>query len=123
MFVDRHRPPYKVAGMALLTVAAVVGTLLFLEFRGDLTSTERLTLMSSRAGLVGEPGKKVTYNGVEIGRVAQIGRVDIGGIEKAKLALDVDPRYLEFIPANVDAQIRDHGVRQQVHLVQLVGTL
>ncbi|MCT7657680.1 MCE family protein [Mycobacterium deserti] len=106
MFVDRHRPPYKVAGVVLLTITAAVGALIFLQFRGDLTRKEQLTLLSSRAGLVVDPGSKVTYNGVEIGRVAQVGLVDIDGVQKAKLTLDVDPHYLTFIPANVDAQIR-----------------
>jgi phospholipid/cholesterol/gamma-HCH transport system substrate-binding protein len=48
----------------------------------------------------------VTYNGVEIGRVGRIDMVDVDGTAKARLDLEVNPRYLELIPANVDAQIR-----------------
>jgi phospholipid/cholesterol/gamma-HCH transport system substrate-binding protein len=103
---DRHHPPYKLAGAVLLTVAAVVATLIYLQFRGALTDQTQLTLLSSRAGLVVDPGSKVTFNGVEIGRVSRIGMVDVDGTPKAKLTLDVDPQYLKFIPANVDAQIR-----------------
>ena len=80
--------------------------MIFLQFRGDLTDKEQLTLLSSRAGLVVDPGSKVTYNGVEIGRVSRIGLIDVDGTAKAKLTLDVDPDYLRFIPTNVDAQIR-----------------
>jgi len=53
-----------------------------------------------------DPGSKVTYNGVEIGRVSQVGMTDVDGKPKARLTLDVDPDYLRFIPINVDAQIR-----------------
>jgi phospholipid/cholesterol/gamma-HCH transport system substrate-binding protein len=106
VFVDRHNPPYKVAGAVLLVIVAILASLIYLQFRGDLTDKEQLTLLSSRAGLVVDPGSKVTYNGVEIGRVARIGMVDIDGTSKAKLTLDVDPDYLRFIPTNVDAQIR-----------------
>ena len=90
----------------MLVVAAVAAGLIFLQFRGDLSDKEQLTLLSSRAGLVVDPGSKVTYNGVEIGRVSRIGLIDVDGTQKAKLTLDVDPDYLRFIPTNVDAQIR-----------------
>ncbi|MGY4648346.1 ABC-type transporter Mla subunit MlaD [Mycobacterium sp. URHB0021] len=91
MVVDRHHPPYKVAGAAVLTVAAVAVALIYLQFRGDFATPTQLTLQSSRAGLVVEPGSKVTYNGVEIGTVSRIGMADVDGAEKARLTLDVDP--------------------------------
>jgi phospholipid/cholesterol/gamma-HCH transport system substrate-binding protein len=106
VFVDRHNPPYKVAGGILLTITAVVAAMIYLQFRGDFSPKTELTLLSSRAGLVVEPGSKVTYNGVEIGRVGRIDMVDVDGTAKARLDLEVNPRYLELIPANVDAQIR-----------------
>jgi phospholipid/cholesterol/gamma-HCH transport system substrate-binding protein len=106
VLVDRHHPPYKVAGAVLLVIVAVLGILIYLQFRGKLTDKEQLTLLSSRAGLVVDPGSKVTYNGVEIGRVSRISMIDVDGTQKAKLTLDVDPDYLRFIPSNVDAQIR-----------------
>ena len=92
----------------LLAVALVAAGLIYALFRGDLTTTTQLTLLSSRAGLVVEPGAKVTYNGVEIGRVSRIGAVDSYGVQvqKARLTLDVNPHYLELIPANVVAEIR-----------------
>ena len=90
----------------LLAVAVAVAGLIYALFRGDLTTTTQLTLLSARAGLVVEPGAKVTYNGVEIGRVSRIGRIETGGDQQARLTLDVDPRYLALIPANVAAEIR-----------------
>ena len=106
MFVDRHNPPYRTAGAVLVVITAVVAGLIYMQFRGDFADKTELTLLSSRAGLVVEPGAKVTYNGVEIGRVGRIGTVDVDGITKARLSLDVDPDYIEFIPANVVAEIQ-----------------
>jgi phospholipid/cholesterol/gamma-HCH transport system substrate-binding protein len=106
VFVDRHRPPYKTAGAVLLVIAAIVGAFIYLQFRGDLTDKTQLTLLSPRAGLVVEPGSKVTFNGVEIGRVSHIDMVDERGTPMAKLTLDVNPRYLRYIPANVAAEIQ-----------------
>jgi phospholipid/cholesterol/gamma-HCH transport system substrate-binding protein len=106
MLVDRHQPPYKTAGAVVLVIVAVVGAFIYLQFRGDLTDKTKLTLLSPRAGLVVEPGSKVTYNGVEIGRVSGIAIVDERGTAMAKLTLDVNPRYLQYIPAKVEADIR-----------------
>jgi phospholipid/cholesterol/gamma-HCH transport system substrate-binding protein len=104
--VDRHRPPFKAAGAVLLVLLAAAGTFIYLQFRGAFAEKTPLTLLSPRAGLVVDPGSKVTYNGVEIGRVAAISQVDVSGTPKAKLSLDVDPRYLAFIPANVTADVK-----------------
>ena len=79
--------------------------LLFHQFRGDLHPKTRLTLVAPRAGLVMDPGSKVTFNGVEIGRVAAVDQIDEDGKPQARLSLDVNPRYLNSIPENVDASI------------------
>ncbi|RDH78818.1 MCE family protein [Mycolicibacterium moriokaense] len=102
MFADRHHPPYKAAGAVFLVLTAVAASLLYLQFRGELTRKAHLTVLSPRAGLVVDPGSKVTYNGVEIGKVARVDYVD--GV--AKLTLNVAPRYLGFIPRNVIADVR-----------------
>jgi len=80
--------------------------LIYMQFRGDFIRSTELTLVSPRAGLVVERGAKVTYNGVEIGRVARIGTVDVDGRTNAQLSLDVDPDYVRFIPVNVIADVQ-----------------
>ncbi|MCV7278769.1 MCE family protein [Mycolicibacterium flavescens] len=98
-------PPYKLAGLvlSLLTIVAIV--LVYFQFRGDFLPREQLTMISARSGLSMDPGAKVTYNGVEIGRVATVDAVDVGGEPRAKIILDVDPKYMRLIPKNVDASI------------------
>ena len=97
--------PYRVAGVVVFLIAALVLWLVYLQFRGDFTPKTQLTMLSPRAGLVMDPGSKVTYNGVPIGRVATISEVQHDGRPAAKFTLDVYPRYLRLIPANVDAKI------------------
>jgi phospholipid/cholesterol/gamma-HCH transport system substrate-binding protein len=94
-----------VEGVVLLLACGLVLALVYLQFRGDFTPKTELTLVASRAGLVMEPGSKVTYNGVEIGRVSHISEIERDGRPAAKLVLDVNPRFLDLIPANVVANI------------------
>jgi len=100
-----RKPPYKLAGLilSLLTIVAIV--LVYFQFRGDFLDREKLTMMSARAGLSMDPGAKVTYNGVEIGRVGSVDAVDVGGEPRAKITLEVNPKYLHLIPKNVEADI------------------
>jgi phospholipid/cholesterol/gamma-HCH transport system substrate-binding protein len=98
--------PDTLAAVGLFVVCALVLALVYAQFRGDFTSKTRLTMLSSRAGLVMDKGSKVTYNGVSIGRVAGISEVQQDGKPAAKFALDVDPKYVGLIPANVIAKIQ-----------------
>jgi len=97
--------PYRLAGLVVLLIGALVLWLVYLQYKGDFTPKTQLTMLSSRAGLVMDPGSKVTYNGVQIGRVASIHEVVEDGKPAAKFALEVYPRYLKLIPANVNAKI------------------
>lgn len=98
-------PPYKIAGLVLALFTIVVVIVVYYFFRGYNLPTEKLTMMSGRAGLSMDPGSKVTYNGVEIGRVSAINEVNVGGQPQAKITLDVNPKYLSLIPKNVQADI------------------
>ncbi|MCA2304571.1 MCE family protein, partial [Mycobacterium intracellulare] len=99
-------PPYKWAGLAALVIAALVLGFVYGQFRGDFTPKTNLTMLASRAGLVMDPGSKVTYNGVEIGRVGSIAETVRDGKPAAKFTLEVYPRYLKLIPSNVNADIK-----------------
>ena len=99
-------PPYKWVGLAVLLIAALVLGFVYGQFRGDFTPKTNLTMLAARAGLVMDPGSKVTYNGVEIGRVGSIAETVRDGKPAAKFTLEVYPRYLALIPSNVIADIK-----------------
>lgn len=103
---SRPPPPYKTVGLVAIVVMGLIGFVLYSQFRGDFTPKTKLTMVVTRAGLVMDPGSKVTYNGVEIGRVAAISEITRGGKPAAKVVLDVIPRYVDMIPANVAAGVK-----------------
>jgi len=97
--------PYKLIGVGVFLIAALVLWLVYLQFRGEFNAKTPVTMLSSRAGLVMDPGAKVTYNGVQVGRVASISEVQQDNKPAAKLILDISPQYMKLIPANVNARI------------------
>ena len=90
----------------LAIITAVVFALTWMQFRGSFEKKAQLTVLSGRAGLSMDPGSKVTFNGVPIGRLASIDVVTVDDNPEAKLTLDVKPQYLKLIPENVTAELR-----------------
>jgi phospholipid/cholesterol/gamma-HCH transport system substrate-binding protein len=81
--------------VAFLAVTASV-------YSGTFQSYVPVTLTSERSGLVMETGAKVKMRGVEVGRVKSIE----GGDGRARLQLAIYPDQIQFIPANIQAQIQ-----------------
>lgn len=102
----QRTPPFKMLAAAGALVLALVAVVVFVQFRGGFTAKEPLTLVAERAGLLIGPGSKVTFNGVEIGKVGAITEVARGGQPAAKFALNISPKYFPLIPVNVDAAIK-----------------
>ena len=98
-------PPLKLAGTVLLLILALIFTFVVLQFRGKLTPETKLTMVATRSGLVMDPNSKVTYNGVEIGRVKSIEPTMRDGKEAARLDLEVSPKFIKLIPSNVVGNI------------------
>ncbi|OBG21114.1 MCE-family protein MCE1A [Mycolicibacterium fortuitum] len=102
----RYDPPYKTACAGMIVFLVAVLTLTWMQFRGSFEEKTQLTVLSGRAGLSMDPGSKVTFNGVPIGRLASIDVVTVDDNPEAKLILDVKPQYLKLIPENVTAELR-----------------
>jgi len=91
----------------LILIIAALTTLTALLFSGALRKTVPLTLVSDRAGLVMENGAKVKLRGVQVGEVTSIGS-DRGadGTNLSKLNLKIDPGPFQYLPSNVEAEIK-----------------
>lgn len=92
------------AWWALFSIIAVTGfvVLCSASFSGAFRSYVPVTLTSDRSGLVMESGAKVKLRGIQVGRVGAV----TGGGEAVSLQLEIDPDKVDYIPANVQAQIR-----------------
>ncbi|KRB80403.1 hypothetical protein ASE01_02720 [Nocardioides sp. Root190] len=92
----------RLAGIGLiLTAVAAVGLTTALYTRAFADPAE-ITLETSRAGLVMDPGGKVKMRGVEIGRIGEVRAVGDG----VQITLEIDRDELDGIPADVVAEIR-----------------
>lgn len=88
-----------------LVLFAAIALFLFVTlsmFAGTFTRSIPVTVTSDRAGLVMDAGAKVKMQGVQVGRVASIS----GGTGATTLRLEIFPDQVQYIPANVQAQIR-----------------
>ncbi|WP_144032330.1 MCE family protein, partial [Mycolicibacterium fortuitum] len=90
--------------MAIVLVAVLALT--WMQFRGVFEAKTQLTVLSNRSGLSMDPGSKVTFNGVPIGRLASVEVADVDGDQQAQLTLDIKPKYLKLIPENVTAELK-----------------
>ncbi len=84
--------------VAIAAVVAVAATL----FRGGLSDSAAVTVISPRAGLVMNPDAKVQIRGVQVGKVASIEQLPNG---EAAIHLAMDPKRLKAIPANAVVDI------------------
>lgn len=86
----------------LLVVIIALSALTVVLFTGAAHHSVPLTLVSDRAGLVMENGAKVKLRGVQIGEVSNIDPDH----DHASLKLKIDPGPFQYLPANVEAEIK-----------------
>ncbi|MGV0871304.1 MCE family protein [Mycolicibacterium sp. XJ879] len=86
----------------LVSVMAVYIAACWLAFERVFTSYIQVTLASERSGLMMEPGGRVKLRGVDVGRVDKIIST---GDKPVRLQLEILKSQLDYIPANVAAQI------------------
>src|ERR1700754_1674612 len=91
--------------LILVIIVAAIVWLAYSLFAGTLKPYVPVTLTSDRAGLVMETNAKVKMRGVQVGRVSAIPGGDTESSAPVSLKLEIDPDQLQYIPANVEAQI------------------
>ncbi|MGE0214668.1 MAG: MCE family protein [Mycolicibacterium sp.] len=96
---SRIHPGWWTTFLLLFIVAVVAMTVVL--FGGLFRTFVPVTVTSHRSGLIMEPGGQVKMRGLQVGRVSGVN----AGIDNATLDLEIDPRYVEYIPANVVAEI------------------
>lgn len=98
---ERHvHPAWWTLVLVIVLAALVMLTAGF--YSGSFTRHVPVTLTSNRAGLIMETGGKVMMNGVQVGQVGSIA----GAGSPVSVRLEISPDQIDYIPANVTAQIR-----------------
>lgn len=92
---------YRLIGVGFVAVLLALIWLTKAAFEQQLTSSRTISLLADRAGLMMVPGNGVELRGVNIGRVQAVTSTSYG----VRLALAIQPRYFNLIPANATAQI------------------
>lgn len=94
-------------GLVSVLLVVAVFALAITLFRGGLTKTVPVTVLSPRAGLVMNPDAKVKFYGVQVGKVESIELRPDGG---AAIHLAMDPSKMSMVPANVGVNITSSTV-------------
>ena len=100
---SRVGPGWFTAALIVAVIAAVLFTAGM--FTGTFRSFVPVWVASDRSGLVMDSGAKVKLRGVDVGRVK-----GVTGGAPVRLELEIYPDQTQFIPANVQAQIRANTV-------------
>ena len=87
--------------LILIVVTVVFVVVTSAIFAGTFKSSVPVTLTSERSGIILETDAKVKMRGVQVGRVSEVSTAKNG----AKLTLEIDPDQIQYIPANVEAEI------------------
>jgi phospholipid/cholesterol/gamma-HCH transport system substrate-binding protein len=98
--------PIWYAPVLVLVVIGLVAITAVL-FSGTYRTTVPITIVSDRIGLVMENGAKVKLRGVQVGTVGSLGtQTDAHGTPLSTLQLKLDPGPFQYLPSNVEAEIK-----------------
>ena len=103
---EAKRSHVRIAAAVLAAIIVAAMTFTYLGYTAAFTSTDEVTVLSPRAGLVMEQDAKVKYRGIQIGKVKSISYAG----DQAKLTLAVDSHELPYIPANAVVRIAGNTV-------------
>jgi phospholipid/cholesterol/gamma-HCH transport system substrate-binding protein len=96
----------RTAAAALASIIIAFAAITYLSYTAAFTSTDSVTVMSPRAGLVMEKDAKVKYRGIQIGKVKDIAYSG----DQAKLTLAIDSHQMRYIPSNADVRIASNTI-------------
>ncbi|HYJ55571.1 MAG TPA: MCE family protein [Mycobacterium sp.] len=98
---DAKRSHVRIAAAILATLVLVAAVFTYLSYTAAFTSTDSVTVLSPRAGLVMEDKAKVKFRGIQVGEVESI---EYAG-QQAKLTLAIRSGELRYIPSNAVVRI------------------
>lgn len=98
---DAKRSHVRIAAAILAALVLIAAVFTYLSYTAAFTSTDTVTVLSPRAGLVMEDKAKVKYRGIQVGEVESI---EYNGAQ-AKLTLAIRSGELRYIPSNAPVRI------------------
>lgn len=98
---DAKRSHVRIAAAILAAVLVAAAVFTYLSYTAAFTPTDKVTVLSPRAGLVMETQAKVKYRGIQVGEVESI---EYAGNE-AKLTLAIRRGEIRYIPSNAVVRI------------------
>ncbi|WP_422744555.1 MCE family protein [Mycobacterium sp. WMMD1722] len=99
--IEKKRSHVRIAAAVLAAVVLAAAVLTYLSYTAAFTSTETVTVLSPRAGLVMDTDAKVKYRGIQVGEVKSI---EYAG-DQAKLTLAIRSDEMRYIPSNARVRI------------------
>lgn len=101
-----RRTQVRIAAAVLGAILLAATAFTYMSYVSVFSSTDKVTVTSSRAGLVMEQDAKVKYRGIQVGKVKTIKYQG----EEAKLTLAIDSSAMRFIPSNAAVHIASNTV-------------
>jgi phospholipid/cholesterol/gamma-HCH transport system substrate-binding protein len=101
-----RRTHVRLAAALLASVLVAFAVLTYLSYTAAFSSFDTITVTAPRAGLVMDPGGKVKYRGIQIGKVENISYTS----DQAQLTLAIDSGELRFVPSNATAHIASNTI-------------
>ncbi|AFM19262.1 virulence factor Mce family protein [Mycolicibacterium chubuense NBB4] len=98
---DAKRSHVRIAAAILAAVVVAAAVFTYLSYTAAFTPTDKVTVLSPRAGLVMESKAKVKFRGIQVGDVESI---EYAG-DSAKLTLAIRSGEMRYIPSNATVRI------------------
>ena len=101
-----RRTHVRLAAALLASLLVAFVALTYFSYTAAFSSFDTITVTATRAGLVMDPGAKVKYRGIQIGKVADISYTN----DQAQLTLAIDRGELGYVPANATVHIAGNTI-------------